>query len=135
MKRLIYFFYFLFSFPALLLHEMTHIIIALLFFKKVYNVDFKFKDKDKFHYSITVNTNVSRYKITEIFISLSPMITLMVMYILSYLYPIVGFIFIPYSIIYMKSILPSDLDYENIKNYKNFDTEIENNLFIILKDL
>jgi hypothetical protein len=120
----------LFSFPVLVLHELLHIIIALIVFVKIKDfhiTSFKMKN---FHATVELESFENKYK--NFFIALAPFLALISMIILSFInsYFLIGLV---YLLLNLKMTLPSKLDIQNILlfKYKNeFDNDIDYIIFI-----
>jgi len=109
MKKL----YNIFCFPALLIHEFSHVIAALLTFHKVTKVKITFNPNTG---RVITKDDLSRSFLSEIIIGLSPLFTLITFFVLSFFSTISLVIFI-YMILSLETSLPSSIDIDNIKMY------------------
>lgn len=109
MKKL----YNIFCFPALLIHEFSHVIAALLTFHKVTKVEITFNPNTG---RVIMKDDLCKNFLSEIIIGLSPLFTLVTFLILSFFNTICLGIFI-YMILSLETSLPSSIDIDNIKMY------------------
>ena len=119
MKKL----YNIFCFPALLIHEFSHLIAAFLTFHKVTKVEITFNPNTG---RIFMKDKLSRTFLSEIIIGLSPLFTFITFLVLSFFSTICLGIFI-YMILSLETSLPSSIDIDNIKiyNYKKRKTYMD----------
>lgn len=122
--KLKYIIYFIFEIPALIIHELSHIIFLYLTLNRIDGFKIDYINKEKLHFIFTIKRYIAKYKFAEYLICLSPLIALISLYIVCILLIINGLyifplIFIPYSIIYWNALNPSKIDYDSIKNWKS----------------
>lgn len=101
--------YHIFTFPALFLHELAHLVVCLLTFTSVFN------------FKINLIRGEVRYvtpksELVNFLINLAPLFNFFVAIVLC-LVSVYGFIFLAYLTLSYKVSLPSEIDYQNIRDF------------------
>ena len=132
MKKL-YLIHYILSFPILLLHELSHIIVATLFFKRITKINFDINknDKGKYNYQFIIKYSRINFKLTNILISVAPLFMTIGLFIFAYYNITLLYFLIPYFLIYYKLFFPSKTDINSIKY--NILTDEEQLLLILNK--
>lgn len=131
----------LFCIPALIIHEFSHAIMIFLTFRKVTDIYFQLRKKEngKIMYmtGATISNKPSRNLLSQILVSLSPLMVILTFAIFSF-FSITCLIIFNYLLLSFKYSLPSDGDLKRIKNYKKskesgFNEEVIKKLFYSYK--
>lgn len=116
MKKLIYRIFSVFAVPALIIHELSHI-VSLIFTLHTFRKINIITNPDDWSIRVSINRLPGRNLLEEFIISMSPFfVSLVVMGVCS--------VYCPYVIIYMLItsyvLIPSSEDFDNLLNYKKY---------------
>lgn len=102
--------YLYFSFPALFLHELSHLVMCFL----TLTVPFGFRLN---LINGLVKYDVPKNTIVNFLINMSPFLNFLIVLVLAFLHTAFFVIFI-YLLLTYKVSLPSEIDYHNVRNFR-----------------
>jgi hypothetical protein len=112
-----------FSLPALLIHELLHVIFSILLFKRV--VGFNISSPNRKNFGATISyAKFDNSLIRLIIVGFSPALALLSAIVLSFINPWF-IIFLVYLLLNLKISMPSKIDYANVFLFK-YRNEFEN---------
>ena len=119
MKRKFILFHYYSSFIVLFLHELSHILMGLLFFKMTTSIKFEKGDPKKYKngigYTCIVNVRSTRFIITGVLIQIAPVFMTIGLFIFGFYNTFFLYFLIPFFIAHFKQFFPSRIDMENVK--------------------
>jgi len=121
LKEIFYFLRQYLAIPALTIHELSHIIVLRLFFVEIDDVTVSYIDKKRKLYRCDVTHMHTKSKIVEILQSLAPAFTVLILVFVSMFNIIFSLIYIPYTLMFFWTSMPSKFDLENIENYVDYE--------------
>lgn len=112
--------YNIFSVPAIIIHELLHIIVTYLVIGRVAGVEIhKYEDFDKtFGLACEVLT-ISDYKFQNTMISLAPILALLIAPVVCYFSVTAGLIVLGYQFLTLPVVIPSEEDIASLKEFKS----------------
>lgn len=117
--------------PALIVHELSHILMGYVFGKKFESVEINMIDRSKFKFEVKTFSEYSNKKSVTILMAVAPCITLLIFIIFSF-FSIVVFIITMYLLIFINYSFMSASDAEVVLHYdrtmERRDEEWINNL-------
>jgi hypothetical protein len=129
MKNLIYKIAWFFCLPTIILHELSHVIMCLIFGKAVTGFDYKITNEPNFSASVWIIFKEGRKLLPIIIIAIAPLFSLVFILLMASFGLLPIYITI-YFLLTAKCLLPSKADYKEINNFKeklnrNFETSDE----------
>ena len=102
---------------SIVIHELSHLIIGLLMFRKPTDIIIKFNKRSGEPYGMVVFKNKNKIFITQILSSLAPLLFMIMYIILAFYFNFFIFVVI-YQLSTFKFSIPSEGDILNIKEYR-----------------
>lgn len=99
----------IFNFPSLFLHEISHIVVAYILGGKLNSI--KVKEHKKGHLVCLLNIVGLKEKHVK-FVAFSPVLIPIIFAIVGFVFPKVGIGYLCYSILTIKTTLPSPTDFK-----------------------
>jgi len=122
--------YNIFKIPALILHELSHLVMMFLTLNILYLKKIEISKNKNFTYDVLIKSSKPRFFIIEIIISMSPFLNFLITIIL--MINNIHFIFLLlYLLLTLKISIPSKRDFNNIKDFnKPIDPEEDLNNYL-----
>mgnify|MGYP004000535561 CR=1 FL=1 len=99
----------IFNLPALILHELSHVLVSMLF--GAYLNDFKVKKHTKGHIVVLLNIVGLKSDVSVLCVAMSPILVPMMFVLLSIINPVFSLYFV-YAVLVYKTTLPSPTDFK-----------------------
>lgn len=99
----------IFNLPALLLHELSHVLVSMIF--GAYLNDFKVEKHTKGHLVVLLDIVGLRSDFSVMCVAMSPILVPLTMVVLSVINPVFS-IYLVYAVLTYKTTLPSPTDFK-----------------------